>query len=226
MYRWPSVASGYDVGPAAADLQEIADGQILRRWEDPILEQYVTSAAALVDDEDEEDEGGGVAGDDEYTSNVENKTPSDGSSESEFFSVDEDVQSSDGAVAGSDAGSPTPFYPAPISPVAAITVTSPRASHPGSPRTQGSVSHMAPFPRSEGNLFQACYGSSQHQTPPQNEGGTFPTPSNPQHHTLTLSERVKRTHPLWYLPNVHRTEACRLLFDKEQGVSRHTTMTR
>ena len=56
------------------------------------MEQYVTSAAALVDDEDEEDEGGGVAGDDEYTSNVENKTPSDGSSESEFFSVDEDVQ--------------------------------------------------------------------------------------------------------------------------------------
>ena len=36
---------------------------------------------------------------------------------------------------------------------------------------------------------------------------------------LVMKDRVKWTHPLWYLPNIHRKEACQLLFDKEQGVS-------
>ena len=136
------------------------------------------------------------------------------------------LQSSDGAVAGSDAGSPTPFYPSAVSP-AAVTPTSPRTLHPSSPRAQGSICHQGPFPRSEGNIFQASYASAQHDTTrplSQGEVNTFQTPSHPQQQQqqqqpLTLSERIKRTHPLWYLPNVHRTEACRLLFDKEQGVS-------
>ena len=36
---------------------------------------------------------------------------------------------------------------------------------------------------------------------------------------ITLLERLIRSHPIWYLPNVQRIAAAQLLQDQEQGVS-------
>ena len=44
-------------------------------------------------------------------------------------------------------------------------------------------------------------------------------------HQLTPLERLIRTHPIWFLPEVEREEATRILHTKETGVNKTSAHT-